>query len=130
MGRDYAPRGTTSGVSAVDTHAGNASFVKILAIGEPDEWHDQGNSMPAGGQISFLSIQDLSEETLNHFRPSIIYSPVLARRFDCIELAMLLGSIGFEGAYKAFANNLPKPEVIEREVRQMCRRFTFEIVQD
>lgn len=130
MGREYGLRGMTSETESVETHAGNSSFVKILAIGDPDEWCQQGNPLPVGGQISFLAFQDLSEATLSHLQPSVIYSPVLARNFDCIEMAMLLEAIGFEGVYRAFSTDLPKPDVIEREVRQFCKRFTFEIVQD
>ena len=130
MGREYGLRGMTSETDAIDTQAGNSSFVKILAIGDPDEWCEQGNPLPIGGQISFMAFEDLSEATLGHLQPSVIYSPVLARSFDCIEMAMLLESIGFAGIYRAFATDLPKPQVIEREVRQFCKRFTFEIVQD
>ena len=108
--------------------AGN-SFGKVIAVGDVDEWKSQGHSFPGGAGVRFLSFSDLHEGTLALHRPDVIYSPVLARDFDCIELASLLHNIGFTGIYRAVGNDLPKPQVIEREVREMSRRLTFEIVK-
>ena len=129
MGRDYGSNDADYQSKAVEAHADNPSGVRILAVGDPDEWAAEGNVQPISGQISFLSIYEVSADTLEHLQPAMIYSPVLARRFDCIELAVLLEKCGFEGTYRAFATKLPKPEMIEREVRQMCPHFTFEIIQ-
>ena len=62
-------------------------------------------------------------------QPELIYSPVLARNFDCIELGMLLQNLGFSGTYRAVGQGLPKPELIEREVRQITRWLKFELLQ-
>ncbi|MCV6593237.1 MAG: hypothetical protein OIF48_09825 [Silicimonas sp.] len=113
----------------LEKQAGSSAFVKIVAIGDPEEWQEQGNPLPSSGTISFLSFQDLAASGLGHLSPEVIYSPVLAGHFDCIDMAMVLSKIGFDGTYKAYAKNLPKPEVIEREVRNMCDGFSFEIVQ-
>lgn len=104
------------------------AFRKAIAIGELDEWTNQGNSLPGESSISFLSFKDVSEAALAVHRPEVVYSPVLAKDFDCIDLASLLHNIGFQGTYRAVGNGLPKPELIEREVRQMCRRIKFEII--
>lgn len=98
----------------------------ILAVGEPGEWRKQGNALP-NGAISFAAFTDVTSEMLEHLRPTTICSPVLANSFDCIELATLLQNLGFTGSYRAYAKSLPKPELIEREVRQICRRLDFRI---
>lgn len=129
MGREQGMREVLKGESAIDAQNGNSNLVKVLAVGDPDEWCDHGNPLPSGGQISFLAFHELTSDALAHYQPSIIYSPVLANGFDCIEMAVLLGDLGFDGIYRAYASDLPKPEVIEREVRQFCQKFTFEITQ-
>ncbi len=129
MGRENVLRGTTKVDKRFSAATGDSSFVRLLAIGDPDEWCEQGNALPIGGQMSFLAFHELSEAAIEHFQPSVIYSPVLAHDFDCIEVAMLLSTLGFDGIYRAFATDLPRPDVIEREVRQLCDDFTFEIIQ-
>ena len=102
---------------------------KVLAIGDVDEWRDRGHPLP-GGEIAFLAFHEVSGASLEYHSPSVIYSPVLARTFDCIELAILLETLAYPGIYRAVANDLPKPALIEREVRQLCRRLKFELIQD
>ncbi len=128
MGREHGLRDVPNGNGNIDAQAANSNIVKVLAIGDPDEWCDRGNPLPSGGQVSFLSFHELTADALAHYQPSVIYSPVLAHAFDCIEMAALLGDLGFNGTYRACASDLPKPEVIEREVRQFCQTFTFEII--
>ena len=101
--------------------------VKILAVGDMSEWEQQGKHLPSGG-IVFLSFHEVTEELITDMNPSMICSPVLARHFDCIELALLMHNLGFTGAYRAMAKDLPKPDLIEREVRQMCPRLNFKLL--
>jgi hypothetical protein len=114
---------------AINTQLGGTNSVIVLAIGDPDEWCNKGNPLPSGSQGSFLSFHELTAGALAHYQPTIVISPVLAHGFDCVEMAALLSDLEFEGIYRAYASNLPKPDVIEREVRQHCQTFTFEIVE-
>ncbi len=102
---------------------------KIVAVGDGDEWKKQGHSLPATEDISFVAFHELDEATLAICQPEVIYSPVLARNFDCIEMATLLQNIGFSGTYRAVGHGLPRPGLIEREVRQIARRLKFELLQ-
>lgn len=104
-----------------------SSNVAILAVGEPQDWIKQGKVLPKG-QIAFVSFAEVTGEALEHFSPAVVYSPVLAPSFDCIELALLLNQLGYEGPYRAVAQHLPKPDLIEREVRQLCRWLDFRIL--
>jgi len=107
---------------------GQSSPVTMLAVGEPDEWQQQGKHLPRGA-IAFVAFRDITAELLDHLVPTVIVSPVLAPSFDCIELATLLHHLDYPGSYRAVSNSLPKPELIEREVRQVCDRLDFRIVK-
>lgn len=118
----------TSGSAVVDfqDRLGQSGHVSVLAVGDPEEWRRQGHELPKE-KLAFVAFEDISEETLEHFSPSVIFSPVLASRFDCIELTLLLRNLGFTGAYRAVAQNMPKPALIEREVSQLYPKLDFKI---
>ena len=101
--------------------------VSVLAVGDPDEWNQQGHQPPRDGGIEFVSFEQLTEAILAHISPKIICSPVLARAFDCIDLARLLNSFEYTGPYRAVSKDVPRPEVIEREVKQLFPELDFEI---
>lgn len=101
--------------------------VRVLAVGDPPEWENHGKALRHGG-VAFVSFDEVSDSVLDFYRPSVIFSPVLARAFDCIELALLLNNLGFTGSYRAMARDLPRPDVIEREVTQICPRLDFQIL--
>ncbi len=103
--------------------------VKVLAVGDPSEWTDAEKNFPDARDMHFLGFDNINEAALALYQPHSIYSPVFARNFDCIELAILLQHLTFDGVYRAFGNNLPNPKLIEREVRMACPRLNFEIVQ-
>ena len=106
----------------------NFSPVSLMAVGEPGTWEQLGKSRPHRA-MAFVGFNDVTAAILDRLSPSLIVSPVLAQTFDCIELATLLHQLGFTGSYRAVADCLPKPDLIEREVRQICGRLDFRIVK-
>ena len=102
--------------------------VAILAVGNANEWREQGNRLHGDGRVVFATFEDISEETLSRLSPSVILSPVLARSFDCIDLAQKLFSMGFTGRYRAVSSDLPDPEMVEREIRNLCPGLDFGIL--
>ncbi len=105
-----------------------APSVRALAVGDPGEWQQQGYALPTDG-LAFVEFHDVTTTTLEFLQPSLVFSPVLARQFDCIDLAITLHKLGYSGEYRALAVGFPKPAVIEREVRQMCPHLNFKIVE-
>lgn len=103
-------------------------IVRALAVGDPMEWQQQGHALPSEG-LAFIGFHEVTEVTLDYLRPGTVFSPVLARGFDCIDLALTLHKLGFSGEYRALAIGLPKPMVVEREVRQMCPQLDFGIIE-
>lgn len=98
----------------------------ILAVGDPDEWQHQFQSLPQEN-LAFLAFREVTEAALEEFSPAVIISPVLAKGFDCIELTLLLRNLGYKGAYRALAQDMPKPALIEREVMQLYPDLNFKI---
>ena len=104
--------------------------VAVLAVGDPEEWVLHGNQPPSEGGLAFISFEQLSDTILEYFSPSIVCSPVLARAFDCIDLAAALNGFGFSGSYRAVSKDVPNPDVIVREVRQLFPKLDFEILKE
>lgn len=115
------------GIETDGTKTG-APSVRALAVGDPGEWQQQGYALPTDG-LAFVEFHDVTTTTLEFLQPSLVFSPVLARQFDCIDLAITLHKLGYSGEYRALAVGFPKPAVIEREVRQMCPHLNFKIVE-
>ncbi len=112
--------GTPPGRGGVD--------VSVVAVGNRREWDQSGNQPPDATGIAFVSFEDISHSFFEDRRPSVIFSPVLARGFDCIDLAVLLHRLGFTGSYRAISRDLPNPTVIEAEVRAVCPNLDFKIM--
>ncbi|MEO9824427.1 MAG: hypothetical protein ABJF50_08435 [Paracoccaceae bacterium] len=98
----------------------------VLAVGDPDEWHRQGHVFPPNN-MPFITFKEVTEATLEQYKPELIISPVLALEFDCIELTLLLRNLGYKGEYRAVAQDMPKPALIEREVSQLYPDLKFKI---
>ena len=109
---------------------GYREAIRILAVGSRDEWERKSGHLPRPGNVSFVAFADVTGALLELLRPEAVISPALARDFDCIDLALLLSALDFRGAYKATAFGLPKPQVIESEIAQLCPRLDFEIVTE
>lgn len=103
------------------------SSVSVIAVGEPQEWTKEGKPMPSDG-MAFIAFHEVSEAVLSLYNPEVVISPALAKGFDCIELALLLQTIGYSGAYRAVAKSIPNPKMIEQEVSRMCPNLNFKIV--
>ena len=104
--------------------------VAILAVGEPEEWLQSGQKAPSAGNIEFVSINEVNDTLLEHLCPTVVISPALSRRFDCIDLAQILCSHKFKGRYRAVSRELPNPAMVEREIRNLCPGLDFAILAD
>lgn len=115
-----------TGITRLGDHDVKGRSLSVLAVGDPDEWQRQGHVLPQEN-FSFIAFEDVNEATLERYKPEIIISPVLANGFDCIELTLLLRNLGYQGAYRAVAQEMPKPALIEREVIQLYPDLDFKI---
>jgi len=100
----------------------------IVAVGDPDEWVRSGQILPHSGELMLVGFSDVTEAFLELHDPPVIISPVLARNFDCIDLAFQLRHIGFRGRYRAVTDDIPSPDIVEREIRGLCPGLDFAVV--
>ena len=121
-------RNGSSQSDVVQLHDSGTSERKlsILAVGDPDVWSRQGHDITQQN-LSFVGFDEISEATLEQHKPDVIISPVLTHEFDCIELTLLLRNLGYQGAYRAVAQDMPRPCLIEREVSQLYPELNFKI---
>lgn len=110
--------------------AGAKEHTRILAVGSPEEWIRERRQPRLSLNVSFVAFQEINGALLETLRPEAVVSPALARSFDCIELACLLHSLDFRGAYRATAYDLPNPQVIENEISELCPRLDFRIITE
>lgn len=117
---------TTGSVVAFRECKDQGANVTVLAVGDLQEWRRTGHALP-DEKLAFVAFEDITEETLQHYSPSIILSPVLATGFDCTDLILLLRNLSYKGLYRAIAQDMPKPALIEREVAQLYPGLDFKI---
>jgi hypothetical protein len=99
----------------------------VLVVGE----HDRPQVPLHLGDcpVAFAEIHEVGAELLDSLRPDVVLSPLLARSFDCIDLAQILEAVGFEGAYRAMTPPLPAPDLVRREIRSLCPGVNFDLLQ-
>ncbi|MEO0692226.1 MAG: hypothetical protein AAFY90_05045 [Pseudomonadota bacterium] len=102
---------------------------KILAVGDVAQWQTSGNPVPASADLRFCNFVDLEREFLQVVSPEVILTPVVADQFDCADVALRLDTLGYTGSLRALGNGMPKPEMIEREIKSLCPTLDFALVE-
>lgn len=116
-------------ITALGTHSEPAlGRPHILVVGEMRKWQARGRVLPQEASMEFLDFQDLDQGALELHAPETVLSPVLCASFDCLDLALRLGDLGFRGRYRAMASGLPDPWLIRREIAEICPALDFDIV--
>ncbi len=110
-------------LSGTDNH-----IVAILAVGDSEEWLRQGHLPLSANSIAYASIEEVTRELMNRLCPTVVISPALSHRFDCIDLAQILHKIGFNGRYRAVSTELPNPEMVRREIGYLCPGLDFAVL--
>ncbi|SFR04540.1 hypothetical protein [Poseidonocella sedimentorum] len=67
-----------------------------------------------------VGFEDLTPELVTLNCPAVIFAPLFCSEFDAIELAQRLAELGFTGLFRPVCQPLPKPEMVEREIRAMA----------
>ena len=98
---------------------------RILAVGSPRVWDRENKGLHSVGPLLFVAFSDVTRDLIERIQPEMVVSPALAIDFDCIDLAMALSAIGYAGAYRATARDLPRPEIIQAEIKNLCPSLDF-----
>jgi hypothetical protein len=104
------------------------SVAAVLAVGDTMEWTARRRRLPSDGNVIFAEFHEVTEGLLALLAPRLILSPLLARTFDCVDLAQRLGTLGYRGPYRAIDTGLPDPALIVREVRSLVPGLDFGVV--
>ncbi len=99
----------------------------ILAIGDVSAWRNGGGTVPACDALAFAEFHEVTGELLRILEPALVVSPLLSRRFDCLDLAQLLTALGYRGKYRVIDSTLPNPSLIVREVRALVPGLDFAV---
>jgi len=102
---------------------------QMLVIGDLQEWQAAGRDLPTGEGLFFANLNDISPEFLQTLAPDVVLSPMVARRFDCLDVAQVLYTSNFTGRFRVVAPWLPNPAVILAEVRSLCPGLDFDFMQ-
>lgn len=102
---------------------------KIVAVGNVEQWRATGNLVPALTQLTFCNFGDLQLPYLETIAPEVVLTPVLADGFDCADVALKLDAFGYTGSVRALGRGIPKPHIVEREVRSLCPTLDFALVE-
>lgn len=102
---------------------------KVLAVGDIQSWVRMNRSVTEG-PVRFAGFHEVTAEALNHLSPALVVSPLFSRRFDCLDLAVTLHEIGYRGAYRVYAGDLPDPGIVVEEVRSITPGLDFDILPD
>ena len=106
--------------------AGDRDAATIIAVGDAETW--RGIAGPArSGPVAFLGFEEIDAELIRETGPGLVVSPLVSRRFDCVDLARRLFELGFPGRYRAIGDSVPSPDLIVREIRSMTPGLDFDI---
>lgn len=108
-----------------EQHTGSGA---VLAVGDTAEWLRRNQPVPPGGRLILASYDDMSRQLLERVRPRLVLSPLLARDFDCIDLAQMLFTLGYTGQYRVITGDLPDPTVVHAEIGLLCPGLDFGIL--
>ena len=113
-------------VSPADQSVGSTT---ILAVGDVQAWATSGRQLPPVRTVRFVEFHEVTGLLLAETTPQLVLSPLLTRRFDCVDLAQRLAQLNYRGAYRAIDTGLPDPRMIVREIRMLVPMLDFEVLR-
>ncbi|KEO59364.1 hypothetical protein DT23_04595 [Thioclava indica] len=82
-----------------------------------------------GLNLTVVQWDSITTDLLGSIAPEIILAPLLSARFDILDLARLLKSLGYRGALRAYSAPLPNAKVIRSEVKVEFPDLDFTIFE-
>ena len=107
---------------------GNGADPVTLIVGDMERWSTRDRELPVLPGLSFVDVSDLTAELLAHHNPDIVMSPLVVRDADAVEIARVLGTLGFSGRYRVVADDIPNSDVIQGEVSAVAPYLDFAII--
>lgn len=110
---DMHPISNNSGTPALNFLAGQT----VLAV-DCDRLLDPQGPFPMQGP-RHCRLSDLDAEFLRHVAPSYVILPLFTAGYDATTAIELLEELGYRGRIVVLAPFLPKPGLVEQELRQV-----------
>ncbi|WP_417807743.1 hypothetical protein [Thioclava sp.] len=82
-----------------------------------------------GLNLTVVQWDSITTDLLGSVAPEIILAPLLSTRFDILDLARLLNTLGYRGALRAYCAPLPNTKVIRSEVKAEFPNLDFTIFE-
>lgn len=115
-------------VIAVSRHERHAGEHMMLLVGEPNQIKKSTPFLPDAKGVFYVDFKDLCEEVFHAVNPDLVMSEAICQTFDCLELAQFLAQAEFSGKYRVTSDDIPHPEIIRREVRNLHPKLDFDVV--
>ena len=107
-------------LSKITSELDHIQHPAILVIGDVALWRAFAHNQPLKPNISLESFECVTTELIATFKPDVVVSPLMWLSFDCIDLALVLQSCGFEGQFHVMTPPLPNPKVVLAELATAC----------
>lgn len=104
---------------------GEASDTVTLVIGDMIRWKKLGRIPPDIPGFVFADIEELSPALMAEAKADIVISPLLIRGADAVEVARRLFRMGFDGSYRVLSGQVPNPDIIRQEIRNVAPKLDF-----
>lgn len=79
--------------------------------------------------IVIATIEEITSEFISNVAPTMVFSAVVARRFDVIDVAQALSNAGYNGSYRGIANDLPDPAAVIDDVKRTAPKIDFDVIR-
>lgn len=99
-----------------------------LLVGEFAHVQGAETLMPSSSAVFYLDFKDLSADVFRAVNPDVVISPAIGTTFDCLEMAEFLEKVAFSGRYRVVLDNIPRPDIICREVRHTHPMLNFDVI--
>ncbi len=101
----------------------------ILIVGDVQKWTELGRQLPKMANLVYCEYVDVTVAFIEDLAPDFIFSPLVSRNFDLIDLAVLLEKIGYKGAVRALIPALPNPQYILSEIMALCPNLDVDLIE-
>ena len=70
---------------------------------------------------------EINRNLLVQLQPELILSALILGRYDVIDLAEMLSTLGYQGQYRAVCPYLPQPDLVRADVAQQAPDLDFDL---
>jgi hypothetical protein len=109
-------------------HQGCGTNQKMLVVGDVRCWQGRGRLQVSLPDCTFLHLSQLDGPVLQQLDPFLVLSPLMSDGFDALDVAERLWVARFAGLYRVVANDLPKPDIIRRDIRSVAPLLNFDLL--